>query len=884
MTNKLNQLILFIILLICYGASEWLFSSVLVNSTQQRTFTLNFPLVNEQFDSQTEIDRIERIVVTGFFSDWRTDMSKFELIKQSQTNRWQQQISLPAGDNQYKFVVTTRDGATHWILDPENPETTDDSHGGVNSVASIPDYAQYRYMVNLVLICLLVGSILYFFLHAFINWLLTQKLLISSKLIVGALSIIFLANTSFIVYQVYEMRKGIVLAVQDEIHLIHLYLTGQNVNFDNLEADEGKLKESLNTLLWEAKTRVEKSQSSPYQITLSDLAIFTPEFDLIALQTRQQNDSLQGMRKDQIGYGSLEQYYLQGVFKPLLNLANNMEVINEPIVSSPNAEIIEIETFFTTWSRSLLGFSNILVPITEYGTTKGYYVAAIQVKMYGQEILRVILIGLMLSLVICFISFLLLRSYGNRITQQLQGMIAWVQNINDGDLSTSFEVGSKDELQTLNEQLGKMQISLNANFEKIKHQNQLLNKTAFFDHITDLPNKNKLRDDIHHTMPHSLVLIELSEFERIVNFLGNDFSSQIAKESVFRLKKALGENKKNLYRLTSGCFAVINLSPDNIQQTAQQLCCAISDKPFLTSDIPFDIHAVAGINISLHNESSAELILAQTELALHEANTLSRLVVVYEARMDKQDHFARNIDAVEKLKHAIEKNTLVPFYQPIVDSQTQEIVKLECLARIQVSEHEITLPAEFLPAAFQSGLYPQLSKTIFTRSFEELRKSGTPITINMSALDIATVQAERNISSLISEYSDVADRVTLEITETEQIEDYKAMVAFISKAKGFGCKIALDDFGAGYSNFTHLLALQVDYLKIDGSIIRELDTDSNARRICKAIVECAQALDIRTIAEFVHNEEIYTIVKDMGVHYCQGYYFGAPSREHQSNK
>ena len=881
MITKFNQIILFTLLLICYGLSEWVFSSVLTQSAYQQTFSLNFPLENEQFDSEQEIEQIERIVVAGFFSDWRTDVTEYQLLKVG-GNQWQLQVSLPAGDNQYKFVVTTKDGFTHWLLDPLNPNVIDDSYGGVNSVLSIPNYAQYHYVINLILICLIVGSVLYLVLHAFISWLSAQQLLISSKLIVGALSIIFIGNASFVVYQVYEMRKTIILGLQDEIHLTHLFLTGQGVDFNDLKADRETLKQSLNQFMWNAKTRVEKSQSSPYQITISDLAVFTPELELIVVQNRQQNANLQNMRKQQIGYNSLEQFYLQGVFKPLLTLAADSRPIDRPLVSSAGPEIIEIETFFTSWSRTLLGFSNILIPINEFEQTKGFYVAGLQVKMFGQEILRVIVMGLLISLAICIISFLLLRSYGNRITLQLQGMIGWVQNINNGDLTTSFKVGTKDELQTLTEHLGKMQGSLNANFEKIKNQNQLLNKTAFFDHVTGLPNKNKLSEDMQHVAPSSLILIELPEFDRISNFLGNAFSTQVSKECVMRLEETIETSKDKIYRLSPGCFAVIDIAPGNIKEIAEKLCQAITDSPFLLNAIPFDIHAIAGINVSLQDSTSADLVLAQTEFALHQANTLSQVVVVYQPEMDRRDHFARNIDTVGKLRHAIENRLLIPFYQPIVDSQTQEIVKLECLARIQISEQEITPPAEFLPAAFQSGLYPQLSKTIFTQSFEELRNGGTPISINMSALDIATVQAERNLAAIISEYGDVADKVTLEITETDKIEDYDAMVAFIAKAKSFGCRIALDDFGAGYSNFTHLLALQVDYLKIDGSIIRDLDTDSNARRICKAIVECAQALQIKTIAEFVHSEAIYKIVKEMGVHYCQGYYFGVPSREHQS--
>jgi EAL domain-containing protein (putative c-di-GMP-specific phosphodiesterase class I) len=112
-----------------------------------------------------------------------------------------------------------------------------------------------------------------------------------------------------------------------------------------------------------------------------------------------------------------------------------------------------------------------------------------------------------------------------------------------------------------------------------------------------------------------------------------------------------------------------------------------------------------------------------------------------------------------------------------------------------------------------------------------------------------------------------------EIVESEGIEDYEDVLKFIIKVKSYGCKIAIDDFGTGYSNFTHLLKLQTDYIKIDGSIIKDLDTNLGSRALIKTIVNFAKEMGIKTIAEFVEDEKIFTIVKELGVDYTQGYFF-----------
>jgi EAL domain-containing protein (putative c-di-GMP-specific phosphodiesterase class I) len=123
------------------------------------------------------------------------------------------------------------------------------------------------------------------------------------------------------------------------------------------------------------------------------------------------------------------------------------------------------------------------------------------------------------------------------------------------------------------------------------------------------------------------------------------------------------------------------------------------------------------------------------------------------------------------------------------------------------------------------------------------------------------------------------DRVTFEMLESEAIIDYDSIERFITKVKRKGAKIAIDDFGSGYSNFAHILNLDVDYIKIDGSLIKNIDKDKNSFKIVKLLVQFAKESNIKTVAEFIENEKILNIVKDLGVDYGQGYYLGKPSPE-----
>jgi EAL domain-containing protein (putative c-di-GMP-specific phosphodiesterase class I) len=147
--------------------------------------------------------------------------------------------------------------------------------------------------------------------------------------------------------------------------------------------------------------------------------------------------------------------------------------------------------------------------------------------------------------------------------------------------------------------------------------------------------------------------------------------------------------------------------------------------------------------------------------------------------------------------------------------------------------------------------------------------------INLSIDDIADATTYRFIFDALERFH-VADRVIFEILESEGIENFDTMHRFIKAAKSLGCRIAIDDFGTGYSNFAYMLELDVDYIKIDGSLIKNIDSDENSRIVVEAIVEFSKKLGIETIAEFVHSSAVYDMVISLDIDYCQGYYIDEP--------
>ena len=162
------------------------------------------------------------------------------------------------------------------------------------------------------------------------------------------------------------------------------------------------------------------------------------------------------------------------------------------------------------------------------------------------------------------------------------------------------------------------------------------------------------------------------------------------------------------------------------------------------------------------------------------------------------------------------------------------------------------------------------------RGMAAFKAKDYEFSINISVEDIHDSEVEAFMTKILKNNPEIAYRTTFEIIESEGIENYDTVHAFIQKVKEYGCKIAIDDFGAGYSNFGHLMQLNIDYLKIDSSLIKEIDKNEKSQILTETIVSYAQKLGIKTIAEYVHSKEVYQKVIELGVDYSQGYYLGEP--------
>jgi EAL domain-containing protein (putative c-di-GMP-specific phosphodiesterase class I) len=234
------------------------------------------------------------------------------------------------------------------------------------------------------------------------------------------------------------------------------------------------------------------------------------------------------------------------------------------------------------------------------------------------------------------------------------------------------------------------------------------------------------------------------------------------------------------------------------------------------------------------------------------------------------------LDEIIFIKSSVENDNIVPFVQPIINAKTMKIQKYECLMRLIDTKNNKALSVfPYLATAKKTHLYKPMMKIMIEKSFKLFCQKDIEFSINLGYEDISDVEFKNYIYEKISTCTN-PKYVIFEILETDFIEDFDVIKDFAKTVRNYGCKIAIDDFGSGYSNMENIITLKPEILKIDGSLIKSINTSSEAKTIVKNVINMAKELNTKTVAEYIHNKEVLDIVQELGVDYLQGFYLGEP--------
>mgnify|MGYP000724609420 FL=1 len=406
-------------------------------------------------------------------------------------------------------------------------------------------------------------------------------------------------------------------------------------------------------------------------------------------------------------------------------------------------------------------------------------------------------------------------------------------------------------------------------------------RDLYLDQLTKLQNRNALIKDTKVIEKSTLALLNIDKFSVLNDLYGEDYGDKILLSFVASTKETFKSDLYNIYRVGSDNFVILCKNWDTDTKEFKAICKEFIKKTnengVQIGDEDIDISITIGIA-----QSNDKHAFEYAQRAIPKARKKYLDILEYDKeKFEQKKDIQENIAWIKRLKSGLTDGKFQPYFQPIIDAETKEIYKYEALIRYIDDEGNEVAPYKFLTIAKKARLFPIIIKVMLSSVLAIIKEKQIRVAVNLSFEDIINHDTYQFIFDTLDQYKDEAKLLDFEILESEEIEDFEIVKNFIEKIRLYGCNIGVDDFGAGYSNFNMLEALNVDFVKIDGSLIKEIDTLPKHALIVETISDFCTKLGIKTVAEFVSSEEIYQKTKSLGIEYMQGWHFGkAVSREY----
>ena len=395
-----------------------------------------------------------------------------------------------------------------------------------------------------------------------------------------------------------------------------------------------------------------------------------------------------------------------------------------------------------------------------------------------------------------------------------------------------------------------------------------------------MSDKKQLFDFLEANRLAVLILIQIEDYTILEKFYDKASVEKI--ETAFgRIMLYLMPNRwgfQRVYHLENGLYAFAidrrscRASKEEIHEVLEQFLANVKEYIVKVDAIEYDISAVCSFTNGVYK------VFEDAKIGIENAIEHKQSIVYADGLSGVEyDNALRNIETIHMIKTAIDNGKIISYFQPIVNNVTNVVEKYESLVRLITEEGQLLTPYYFLDTAKKGRYYTKITKIVLDNSFAALYQiPNASISINLSMHDIERSEITTYIEHLLDAYKTESHRIIFELLESEDIKDFMLIRRFIQSVKKRGVKIAIDDFGTGYSNFERLLSYEPDILKIDGSLIKNIHNNEVNQHIVETIVLFAKKQRLTTVAEFVENEEIYHIVKQLGIDYSQGYFFGKP--------
>jgi EAL domain-containing protein (putative c-di-GMP-specific phosphodiesterase class I)/GGDEF domain-containing protein len=399
---------------------------------------------------------------------------------------------------------------------------------------------------------------------------------------------------------------------------------------------------------------------------------------------------------------------------------------------------------------------------------------------------------------------------------------------------------------------------------------EIFDDTYYIDKLTSFKNFYALEEDIAYKSENALLKVCMHSFKAFQIYYGVDITNKVLVEFGNAIKLNLPINAE-LYRSNEDEFSILlnNPSPSQEKVLSKQIKAFFEQTPVEVDGFLLKIHTDIGI-------STGKDLLPKADIALSEAKEGSRIAIYNEDSAFIKEQRA-HIEWVKIIQEALSEDRIKVHFQPIMNNKNNNINKYEVLCRIQSKEFTLYQPYEFIPPAIVAGRMCDITKVVIDKSFKFFKDNDYAFSINITREDFMAEYLVDYISYKCDYYQLDPKRIYIEILENISTESAQECLDQIKALQALGCNITIDDFGVDSSNFSRMMQINAEVLKIDGHFIQHLLHDENARIIVENIVDFSKKIGAQTVAEYVDSQELYDVVRDMGINYSQGFYVGKPA-------
>ncbi len=450
-------------------------------------------------------------------------------------------------------------------------------------------------------------------------------------------------------------------------------------------------------------------------------------------------------------------------------------------------------------------------------------------------------------------------------------------NIQLNILKEHFNVMSLQLYSKIKEKIRELE-DLNSDLEnRIKIKTEELHQQLIRSPLTGYYNISKLQSELSSTKQFDKLLffLDISDFNQFNHAYGILVGDHIIRQTGLLIQEILPENGE-IFHFNGDRFVILIKNPKEGQ--SEDILNKILEIPTKKSVFYNEVEIKLSFHIGIVQNEQSNLI-QKGIIALAKAKKKRiPLYNYYQSNEEQEQKYKDNIFWSKKVSNSLEKKLIIPYFQGIYNNKTGKIDKYEALARMidPDDRNSVISPAIFIKHIQRVGLMTTLTKCMIKNSIPFFKKGIAQISVNITTTDLEDEEFLPFIRTLFEIESIDLSRLILEVLEDGSISENPFMLNQLKELRKLGCKIAIDDFGSGYSNFSRLLDLQVDFIKIDGSFIKEIDTNEKSYKIVKSIVSFAKTMNAEVVAEFVHSQAVFDKVKELGIEYSQGFFLHKP--------